>query len=1461
MSDAAGPELSPIKRALLEIRELRARLAQLEAVRSEPIAIVGMSMRLPGGVHDAASFEALLWEGRDAIGSIPANRWSVDELYDPDIDAPGKMVTRYGGFLDGVDQFDADFFGIAPREAECMDPQQRLLLELAWEAIEDAGCAPTSLAGSRTGIYLGVANSDYGRLQFADREHLHVYSASGSAFSVAAGRLSYFLGVHGPSVALDTACSSSLSAIHLACQALRLGECDRALAGGVNLILTPEANIGFSKAGMMAPDGRCKTFDAAADGYVRSEGCALVMLRRLSDAMAAGDRVLAVIRGSALNQDGRSGGLTAPNGPAQEAVLRAALAAAGVEPGDVGYVETHGTGTPLGDPIEVGALGNVFAKGRDPADPLAIGSVKTNIGHLEAAAGIAGLIKVVLMLGRREIPPHLHFVKPSPHIDWAGLPITVPTRVTPWGGAGARLIAGVSSFGFSGTNAHVVLEAPPSSTAPAQQQQGHPLQLLVLSARDDAALRELAAQYAARLDGEADVTSICQTASIGRTHFRRRIAAVGRSALELGTALRDYLAGHAPATLADTGSAASAKVRIAFLFTGFGAQQVGMARDLYGSAPVFREALDRCATLLEPRLGRSLIELLYGATANDASLDDPALGHPALFAVEYALAQLWRSWGVEPDAVLGHSLGEYVAACIAGVMSLEDTLCLVAERGRLSRELPADGGMLAVMADESAIVDAAGALPPEVVVAAVNAPANVVLSGRRTALDVVAERLRARGLEVKPVRVAQAFHSPLVQPVLAELRQVAAGITYADPQVDLISNATGAVVKAGHFAGGSYWVEHMRSPVRFAQSLRALAPLGITHCIEIGPHPVLTAFGTETLAAADVRWLPSLRRGRDDWSELLESLQSLYVDGAEIDWAGFGCGSAFRRVALPTYPFRRRRYWSTGAAASAGAAIAEATDPAVAMARQAEQAPIDVDARSFPQRWDALARLTDAHAIETLRASGLFLRGGESHGVDEVLQLAGIGSTYRHLVERWLERLAAKRLLRSEAGRYVSEAPLPAPELAALWAEVRELLADDGPMLRYLQRCGELVMPVLTGRTSPLETLFPNGSFELAEDLYRRSAGMRYVNAIAAAGIEAVAMSIPGGRTLRVLEVGAGTGGTTAGLLPRLPAKRTRYVFTDVSQLFVDQARESFSDWGFMEFRLFDLEKDPAGQGIAASSFDVIVAANAVHATRDLRLSLQRLRSLLAPGGALLLVESTQHHAWFDMTTGLIEGWQRFDDDLRGDNPLLAPAQWRRALADAGFERPGTWPLDDSVAAAIGQHAILARVTGHSLGGEHSVTPEASGGQLGPGDLRQSALEAFRANLAAASAAERTDLLRSFVRDRVKKVLRLGADQDPGRSERLMDLGFDSLMAVQLRGLLGKDLGLERPLPATLLFDHPTIDAIVEFLRGRLSEQPAPASQDAAPEREPAREAREAEVAAMSDEQIEALLQARLEGK
>ena len=502
MHSTEDASLTPIKRALLEIRQLRAQLSEAQKVWHEPIAIVGLGMRFPGGVDGAETFAKLLWSGIDAVTEIPTDRWPIGTFYADDPDAVGKMITRHGAFLECVDEFDAEFFGISPREAASMDPQQRLMLEVSWEALEDAGHAPSTLEGTRTGIYVGIANCDYGRALLGHNDLIDAYASTGSAYSVVPGRLSYFLGLRGPSIAIDTACSSSLVALHLACQGLRLGECDFALAGGVNLILTPEINISLSKARMMAPDGRCKVFDAAADGFVRAEGCAVVVLRRLSDALNDGDRVLAIVRGSAVNQDGRSGGMTAPNGPAQEAVIRAALNVAQVDAKSVGYIEAHGTGTALGDPIEVSALGSIFAETRDRHHPLLLGSVKSNIGHPEAAAGVAGLIKVVLSLQRREIPPNLHFRSGNPHIDWARLPISVPTTVAPWAPINDRRLAGISSFGFSGTNAHVIVEEAPSAKLRSTGASDRPLHVLTLSARHQELLGELARQYHSRLANE-----------------------------------------------------------------------------------------------------------------------------------------------------------------------------------------------------------------------------------------------------------------------------------------------------------------------------------------------------------------------------------------------------------------------------------------------------------------------------------------------------------------------------------------------------------------------------------------------------------------------------------------------------------------------------------------------------------------------------------------------------------------------------------------------------------------------------------------------------------------------------------------------------------------------------------------------------------------------------------------------
>jgi acyl transferase domain-containing protein/SAM-dependent methyltransferase len=1465
-------ELSPIKRALLEVRDLRARLAQAEAVRHEPLAVVGMGMHFPGGVRDAAAFETLLWSGTDAVTEIPAERWSLDALYDADPDAPGKMTTRYGAFLHKIDRFDAEFFGISPREAATMDPQQRLMLEVAWEALEDAGHAGAELTGSRTGVYLGVANNDYGRALYAHPEMIDAYFSTGNAFSVLAGRLSYFLGVHGPSVAVDTACSSSLVALHLACQALRLRECDMALAGGVNLILTPEMNINFSKARMMAPDGRCKTFDAAADGYVRGEGCGVVVLRRLADAQADGDRILAVVRGSAINQDGRSGGLTAPNGPAQEAVIRAALDAAEVRGNAIGYVEAHGTGTPLGDPIEVGALGAALCEGRAVGRPLAIGSVKTNFGHLEAAAGVAGVIKVVLSLRRRAIAPHLHFKAGNPHIDWSTLPIAVPTADTPWVPIDGRRLAGVSSFGFSGTNAHVILEEAPaevaaSAAAKVTRVAERPLHLLAISAREPAALADLARRYEAAVATDVSAGDLCYSANAGRSHFSHRLAVVGTTTAELRRALSAHLDGGSSEAVASGRMEGAARPRVAFLFTGQGAQHAGMGRVLYETAPVFRRVLEQCALGLAPHLDRGLLDLMF-ATGEDSRINETRYAQPANFALEVALAQLWRSWGIEPAVVMGHSLGEYAAACIAGLLPLEEGLRLVAARGRLAEELSLDGAMGAVFAPEEVVNAALAASDGSLTIAAYNGPEHFVLSGPRATVEKTLARLETSGARVRLLRVPLAAHSQQIDPVLPAFRRVLETIRFEAPAIALISNVSGALAGLDEVGRVDYWLAHMRQPVRFAQSMRVLAAQSITHCIEIGPHPVLLGMGAECSGGAECEWLPSLHRERADWTDLLAGLQRLYVSGAEIDWQGFDRDYPRHKVALPTYPFRDRRHWmdivGQAPAGSSVSAAARWTRVSDAARRQSEQGPLDLNAASYPAKWDCFARLTAAHAVRTLREAGLFAHALERHTVDAVLAVAGIATTYKHLVQRWLDRLVGLGSLRMHGAEYLCERPLPEPGIQALWAEAERLFTDNRQLLAYVRHCGDLVSAVLRGQESPLETLFPGGSPELAQDLYERSATMRYVNGVAAAAFGALSATTLAGRTLRVLEVGAGTGGTSASLLPMLLPERTRYVFTDMSGLFLERARERFAAYGFIDYRLFNMELDPAAQGYPPSSFDVIVSANAVHATTDLRLTLRRLRELLAPGGLLVLVESTTHLDWFDMTTGLIGGWQHFADDLRTDNPLLAPQKWLAALHDAGFEAALALPEAGSAAEKLGQHVLVARVPGELGGGV--ATTDVAAGQLHSSTPAQVVATAsseqaasFRQRVLDTLPGDRLELLRDFVRERVVRVLKLDAAEPPGRHERLMDLGFDSLMAVQLRNQLSRGAGLERPLPATLMFDHPTIEALAAYLLERVV--PAEVAGTSGAQATAAAVVPllgEDAIAAMSDAQIEELLLERL---
>ncbi len=851
----------------------------------EPIAIIGLSCRFPQAENPQAFWE-LLRNGVDAITEVPSDRWDVDALHSENPD-PGKITSRFGGFLDRVDLFDPAFFGISPREASRMDPQQRLLLEVSWEALENAFIPPHSLAGTQTGVFVGISSYDYSRLQFNDPEMIDAYAGTGNAHSIAANRLSYVFDLRGPSMAVDTACSSSLVATHLACQSLRNSESDLALAGGVNLILTPELTITFSQARMLSPDGHCKTFDASADGYVRGEGCGVVVLKRYSDALRDGDNILALIRGSAVNQDGRSNGLTAPNGLAQQDVIRRALADAQVAPGQIGYVETHGTGTPLGDPIEISSLRAVLEDG-EMNGRIVIGSVKTNIGHLESAAGIAGLIKSVLVLQNEAIPSHLHLKEINPYLSLEDSRIEIGTYLRPWKRHEEPRFAGVSSFGFGGTNAHLVLSDAPPIALDTTEEWERPRHILALSAKSEIALQKLAQQFSNTLEvTQQSVADICFAANAGRSHFEHRIAIQATAQEELKAGL-DSFAVDVNTPTSSGQAKLSVQPKVAFLFTGQGSQYPGMGRGLYETQPAFRAALDQCAEILDSILDRPLFEILFADKVE--AIHQTTYTQPALFAFEYALGEMWHSWGLEPHAVLGHSVGEYVAACFADVFSLEDGLRLIAERGRLMGALPQNGSMAAVFADATRVSEAIKPYQELVSIAATNGPENTVISGESSAVQAVLDRLAKLGIPSRPLTVSHAFHSPLMDSILDDFESVARGIQYNTPRIPLSSNLLGSILEPGQIPDAVYWRDHIRSEVKFSEGMHALAKFGIDAFIEIGPSPVLLGMGQRCLSKTEALWLPSLRQRQDEWQTILDSLGKLYVQGADIDWAGFDHG-------------------------------------------------------------------------------------------------------------------------------------------------------------------------------------------------------------------------------------------------------------------------------------------------------------------------------------------------------------------------------------------------------------------------------------------------------------------------------------------------------------------------------------------------------------------------------------------
>ncbi|MFE0593070.1 beta-ketoacyl synthase N-terminal-like domain-containing protein [Micromonospora echinospora] len=926
MSDSAArtDHLTPLQRALLGIRELRAQLAEVERAKTEPIAVIGMGCRLPGGANDPESYWRLLRDGRDVIREMPAERWDTDAYFDPDPEAPGKMSTRWGGFLDGIDGFDPGFFGISPWEAANMDPQQRLMLEVAQEAFDDAGQLRDQLQGSRTGVFVGLAHSEYGWLNFNNPDLANVYTATGSFGSIVANRLSYVYDLRGPSYTMDAVCSSSLLAVHQACESLRSGDCTMALAGGAGLFLKPEGFVWFTKLGVMSPDGRCKAFDARGDGIVLGEGVAAVVLKTLSRALEDGDPIYAVLRGSAVVQDGRSNGLTAPSRLSQEAMLREAYERAGVDPAAVQYVEAHGTGTILGDPIEAQALGTVLGSRRDADRPLMIGSVKTNIGHLQMVGGLAGLIKVVLAMKHRQLPASLHYTQGNPHIPFDDYRLRVQDAPGPWPYDGP-LLAGVTSLSFGGTNVHVVVEEPPAPAAAPTSGDDDRARLLPLSAHDPAALRDLAGavgEFAA--DPSVDLDDLCHTASLRRSTYDERLAVSFTSRTDLVEKLAAFRAGAARPGLATGGKSQHVRRRLVFVFPGQGGQWVGMGRRLLDTEPVFRQAIEECAAALAPYVSWSLPDELRADEAS-SQLDQIDVIQPMTWAVQVGLAALWRSWGIVPDAVVGHSMGEVAAAHVAGTLSLDDAARVICRRSWLVRRIRGRGTMAVVELPLHEARAAIAGLEDQLAIAVSNSPTSTVLSGDTTAIETVLKTLTERDVFCRQVKVDFASHSPQVDELrddlLAELRDVRP----RESTVPIHSTVTGRPTDGREFTA-DYWADNLREPVLFSTVLGQLLESAPTAVIEISPHPILLPSVEQCARHADrpVVALPSLRRNEDERSVLLGTLGALWTLGHRVDW---------RRqhptdrpvLRLPYYPWQRQRCWL-----EFGPTAAASTDPAAA---------------------------------------------------------------------------------------------------------------------------------------------------------------------------------------------------------------------------------------------------------------------------------------------------------------------------------------------------------------------------------------------------------------------------------------------------------------------------------------------------------------------------------------------------
>ena len=1460
------------------------------------IAIVGIGCRFPGGISDAANFWRLLTSGGHAITEIPADRIDVRHYYDPVPATPGRMMTRWGGFLDRIDQFDSEFFGISPREAERLDPQQRLLLETAWEALEDAGQDLRQLDASRCGVVVGQWIGDFESRLFADPGTVDFQMTTGSGRYAASGRLSYAFDFRGPSLTVDSACSSSLAAVHLAVRSIRSGESKLALAAGVNVILQPHITIAYSQSRMMAPDGRCKFGDAGGDGYVRSEGVGVVVLKALPDAVADGDRIYAVIRGSAVNNDGRSSGsMGTPSRQGQEELLRAAYIDAGVSAGQVDYIEAHGTGTRAGDPVELGALAAVLNEGRTAGTFAFVGSVKTNIGHTEGAAGMAGLIKAALALHHEAIPASLHCRVPNPAIPWSEIPCRLPDALLPWPHRGASRIAGVSGFGIAGTNGHVVLQsAPPLANPPAADRWG--MALLPLSARSPEALRALAQRYAEVMSSDAapPLADLCWNAATRRTALEHRAVFVAGSALDLADQLRQFAAG-APA-VAEGVVRGAVRHRIGFVLPGQGAQWLGMGRQLLVQQPVFRAALERCDAAARPFMTCSIIEQLGAEPGSPIfALDRIDVIQPVLVALAVAYAELLRSFGIVPDAVVGHSMGEVAAACIAGVLELDQAMQVICRRSALMRRVSGQGAMALVDLGIDSLRPRLAGLEDRVAVAASNSPRASVISGTPDAVREVMARLEKERVFTRLVKVDVASHSPAMEPLAAELGAELTTLRPSEAQVPVYSTVFGGATE-GTGMGAEYWARNLREPVLFSTAIGCMVQDGITGFLELSPHPVLLPSVQQIAPSAAT--IACGWREQSEEASILSALGALWVSGYGLDWTRILSPRPFTR--LPLYAWQRERHWAEAAElrpgnAGSGRRIARPDEATRSWLYRLVWVPAEkaIEPPRQSGRWLVLAEDADIRAeiaaafasasaaVEALPVAALGDRLRSGRPPSGVVVLADDSSDSAYLPLRVLQACLVSDAPSSPRLWFVTQGAqaVAAPSHmsinhAALWGAAR-VVGEEHP-----DRWGGLIdfaaNEKIAAASVAREVLCPNG-----EDQIAYSGGRRYVlrlvpaetdKTVAAEWREDASYLITGGLGAigrQVASALAAAGVRRIILMNRtaLPPRgqwSTISADTELGQRIA--AVRALEGMGVavhtppvdvsdeVELRAFldtyAAEGWPPIRGVfhTAVALDNRLAGTMDQATFDRALgaklrAAQQLDSLLP---------ELDHFVLFSSIGAFLphSGVANYAAANAGLDALAQHrlAQGKRALSIAW----GPWANAGLALGASGAHAVDAM----AQQGIQAIPSETGGtlltwlcGQPGaycavmPADwerfrkarsTRSSRLyekvlgsptddrlgESDR--LASADPVERRKILESLVRQALGQVLKLAPERIDGR-KTLGEMGLTSLLAIELRNRL--ESALQRPLSATLAWNHPTVEAMVMYLAA----EPAEESCSAAP--------------------------------